>query len=727
MRAASSLWAKAGDFKKALAKAPKVTTWIWKLHSDPHDFHTPSALELSSNLQRKIFASNFAHLSLVFFWLSGMHFHGAYFSNFIAWLKDPKDVFPGAQLVSPILGQDLLNSDLGGFFQALNLNSGFFQLWRSEGLVTSLGLKAGSLASLTAAIFCLAGSFFHMHLSSPSLSFFKKFRALSSHHLSLLFGLGSLSWAGHLIHISLPENRLLDSGLDSAMIPSAEDLLFGSEALPIPHEEHVGRYHRGGLWLEFFFMSSFSSGYDELGLNESFFGAHELSQPFLAQVTGHHLALALVLVGAGLLSLYRQSPAKTGLRSQEIPAGLLTRLVRGTQSWHSQLSVNLALLGSFSFVFSHHVSALRTYAFIASDYPTVLSLFSHHFWIGAFLILGAGAHGSISILEVPDLRILEDSGFDSFFQELLNHRDLILGHLLWVTIGLGLHSFGLYIHNDSLQALGRPEDSFSDKGIQLKPVFALWLQSSLGFLAPWLEIYAGTKVLRITQELATADFLVHHIHAFTIHTSLLILVKAGLFARSSRLLVEKSALGFRYPCDGPGRGGTCQISPWDHIYLGVFWAYNSIAVAIFHFFWKMQSDVWGVYDLEKGKLMHLTGGDFSVNATSINGWLRNFLWSEASQVIQSYGTSVSGYGLIFLGAHWVWALSLMFLYSGRGYWQELLESVLWAHGKLKILPQIQPRALSISQGRAVGLVHYILGGVGTTWGFFISRILVLSS
>uniref|UniRef100_A0A251VES0 Putative photosystem I PsaA/PsaB n=1 Tax=Helianthus annuus TaxID=4232 RepID=A0A251VES0_HELAN len=27
----------------------------------------------------------------------------------------------------------------------------------------------------------------------------------------------------------------------------------------------------------------------------------------------------------------------------------------------------------------------------------------------------------------------------------------------------------------------------------------------------------------------------------------------------------------------------------------------------------------------------------------------------------------------------VWAFSLMFLFSGRGYWQELIESIVWAH------------------------------------------------
>ena len=37
----------------------------------------------------------------------------------------------------------------------------------------------------------------------------------------------------------------------------------------------------------------------------------------------------------------------------------------------------------------------------------------------------------------------------------------------------------------------------------------------------------------------------------------------------------------------------------------------------------------------------------------------------------------------------------MFLFSGRGYWQELIESIVWAHNKLKVAPATQPRALSI--------------------------------
>ena len=58
------------------------------------------------------------------------------------------------------------------------------------------------------------------------------------------------------------------------------------------------------------------------------------------------------------------------------------------------------------------------------------------------------------------------------------------------------------------------------------------------------------------------------------------------------------------------------------------------------------------------------------------------------------------------------------IYSGRDYWQELIESILWAHHKLKIMPSIQLRALSISQGRAVGFIHFILGGVAVAVGHF---------
>ena len=349
----------------------------------------------------------------------------------------------------------------------------------------------------------------------------------------------------------------------------------------------------------------------------------------------------------------------------------------------------------------------------------MLCLFYHYIWVGGYLVIGGGAHASIFL--IGDHLETMNQGFE----EVLNHRDIVIGHLIWATRTLGLHTFSLYIHNDTLQALGRPEDMLHDTAsLQFKPILARLLQTGPLLLSLVIEML-DSKLLRITQELGTADFLVHHIHAFTIHAALLIFTKGILYARNTRLVSEKLDLGFRYPCDGPGRGGTCQISPWDHIYLIVFWMYNAFSVVFFHYFWKMQSDVWGIYKTKMLHIMHITGiGDYSINSTTINGWLRNLLWSQAAQVIQSYGTNLSGYGFIFIRAHFLWAFSLMFLYSGRGYWQELIESIIWAHHKFKLMPLLQPCALSIAQGRAVGFIHYTHGGVACSWAFFISKELM---
>jgi hypothetical protein len=108
------------------------------------------------------------------------------------------------------------------------------------------------------------------------------------------------------------------------------------------------------------------------------------------------------------------------------------------------------------------------------------------------------------------------------------------------------------------------------------------------------------------------------------------------------------------------------------------------------------------------------------------GWLRDYLWLNSSQLINGYNpfgmNSLSVWAWMFLFGHLIYATGFMFLISWRGYWQELIESIVWAHNKLKVAPAIQPRALSITQGRAVGVTHYLLGGIATTWSFFLARI-----
>jgi photosystem I P700 chlorophyll a apoprotein A1 len=40
-------------------------------------------------------------------------FHGAYFSNYTAWLMNPLQIKPSAQSVWPVVGQEILNADVG--------------------------------------------------------------------------------------------------------------------------------------------------------------------------------------------------------------------------------------------------------------------------------------------------------------------------------------------------------------------------------------------------------------------------------------------------------------------------------------------------------------------------------------------------------------------------------------------------------------------------------------
>ena len=620
-----------------------------------------------------------------------MQNHGAYFSNYDIWLKDPVDYYASAQIVSPLIHQDILNSDIGDlYFQGIDIRGGIFQLWRATGIITDIDMQYASCASLIGVMISMLGSYFHLHISYyPGLAspVYKKFKSLCSHHLSLLFGLSSIIWGAHEYHIAKPANRLLDSGITPTSMGSSEDLTVAQGGRQPAHHFYVGiLFILGGL-IALALRPGRKIG-DNRPINKPPYG---LDGPKAWRIL--HTRLSSSIIRAQI-----------------------------HDSWHAELSMNLAMGATLSIGFANHQVGVKLYPYCASDYPRVLSLFYHHIWLGSLLICGCACHASIFI--IGDYSAFNIFTFD-FPSIILKHRDLIIGHLIWVTSSLGLHSFSIYIHNDSLQAFCRGEDIFDDNSIQLKPVFAAWVQDTRRKMSLDIKIL-DKKLIRIREELGSADLIVHHIHAFTIHQALLILCKAILYARNSRFLSDKLELGFRYPCDGPGRGGTCQISAWDHIYLALFWMYNSLSSGVFHYFWKMQSDVWAfISDIPGVKIMQMTSGDFSVNGTSINAWFRNFLWSGAGAVIQAYATSISAYGFIFMSAHFIWAFSLMFLYTGRGYWQELIESILWCHHKFGVMPVIQAHALGISQGRAVGFIHYTLGGVFCTGAFFISRMVVL--
>jgi len=73
---------------------------------------------------------------------------------------------------------------------------------------------------------------------------------------------------------------------------------------------------------------------------------------------------------------------------------------------------------------------------------------------------------------------------------------------------MGFHAFGMYIHNDTLLALGRQSDQFGDTGIPLRPVIGLYLVVFIGlylvvFIGLYLVVFIGSSerllLLRGTQ------------------------------------------------------------------------------------------------------------------------------------------------------------------------------------------------------------------------------------
>ncbi|KAL5641908.1 hypothetical protein ACJX0J_004450 [Zea mays] len=317
-------WARPGHFSRTIAKGPDTTTWIWNLHADAHDFdsHTGDLEEIS----RKVFSAHFGQLSIIFLWLSGMYFHGARFSNYEAWLSDPTHIGPSAQVVWPIVGQEILNGDVGGGFRGIQITSGFFQIWRASGITTA-----------------------------PKLAWFQDVESMLNHHLAGLLGLGSLSWAGHQIHVSLPINQFLDAGVDPKEIPLPHEFILNRDLLA----QLYPSFAEGATpfftlnWSKYAEFLSFRGGLDPItgGL-------------WLSDIAHHHLAIAILFLIAG--HMYRTNwgighglkdilEAHKGPFTGQGHKGLYEIL---TTSWHAQLSLNLAMLGSTTIVVAHHMYSM---------------------------------------------------------------------------------------------------------------------------------------------------------------------------------------------------------------------------------------------------------------------------------------------------------------------------------------------------------------------------------
>jgi photosystem I P700 chlorophyll a apoprotein A2 len=723
-------------FSQDLAQDP-TTRRIWYGIATAHDFESHDGMT-EENLYQKIFASHFGHLAIIFLWTSGNLFHVAWQGNFEQWIKDPLNVRPIAHAIwDPQFGKAAVDAfTQGGANGPVNIAySGVYHWWYTIGMRSNAELYQGAIFLLVLASVMLFAGWLHLQPKfRPSLSWFKNAESRLNHHLAGLFGASSLAWTGHLVHVAIPEARGQHVGWDNFL------------STP-PHPAGLTPFFTGnwGVYAQnpdtagHLFGTSTGAGTAILTFLGGFHPQTEAL--WLTDIAHHHLAIAVIFIVAG--HMYRTQfgighSIKEILNAHRPPAGGLGAGHKGlydtiNNSLHFQLALALASLGVITSLVAQHMYSLPSYAFIAKDYTTQAALYTHHQYIAIFLMVGAFAHGAIFLVRDYD----PVANKDNVLARVLEHKEAIISHLSWVSLFLGFHTLGLYVHNDVVVAFGTPE-----KQILIEPVFAQWIQAAHGkllygfdtllsnpdslaytafpnhgnvWLGGWLDaINSGKNSLFLT--IGPGDFLVHHAIALGLHTTTLILVKGALDARGSKLMPDKKDFGYAFPCDGPGRGGTCDISAWDSFYLSLFWALNTVGWVTFYWHWK-HLGIW------QGNV-----AQFNESSTYLMGWFRDYLWLNSSQLINGYNpfgmNNLSVWAWMFLFGHLVWATGFMFLISWRGYWQELIETLVWAHERTPLANLVRwkdkPVALSIVQARVVGLAHFTVGYVLTYAAFLIA-------
>ena len=624
-------------FSQALAQDP-ATRRIWYGIATAHDLEAHDGMT-EENLYQKIFASHFGHLAIIFLWTAGNLFHVAWQGNFEKWVENPLKIKPIAHSIwDPHFGEAALKAFSKSNAYPVNLAfSGLYQWWYTIGFRTNQELYQGAIGLLLLSSALLFAGWLHLQPKfRPSLSWFKNNESRLNHHLSGLLGVSSLAWTGHLVHIAIPASRGIHVGWNNFLTTS-------------PHPAGLAPFFSGN-WtvyaenpdtIDHIYGTTEGAGTAILTFLGGF---HPQTQSlWLSDIAHHQLAIAVIFIIAG--HMYRTNfgighNMKEILNAHRPPGGSLGVGHIGlfetiTNSLHIQLGLALACLGVATSLTAQHMYALTPYAFLSKSFVTEAALYTHHQYIAGFLMVGAFAHGAIFFVRDYDPELNKNN----VLARMLEHKEAIISHLSWASLFLGFHTLGLYIHNDTVVAFGQPE-----KQILFEPLFAEYIQAASGkaiyefnvllssstnpatlagnqiWLPGWLDAINNSKN-DLFLKIGPGDFLVHHAIALGLHVTALILVKGALDARGSKLMPDKKDFGYSFPCDGPGRGGTCDISAWDAFYLAMFWMLNTIGWVTFYWHWKHMT-IWGG-----------NPGQFDESSNYIMGWLRDYLWLNSSPLL----------------------------------------------------------------------------------------------
>ena len=293
---------------------------------------------------------------------------GCLVSYFEQWTANPLSTRPIAHAIwDPHFGEPAVSAySYGNSPGPVNIStSGVYQWWYTIGLRTNQDLFQSSIfLVILSAVFLFAGWLHTKEAFQPSLSWFKNAESRLNHHLSGLFGVSSLAWTGHLIHVAIPELR-------------GTHVRFSNFLTTLPHPQGLVPFFTGN-W------GAYAGNADSSDSILTFIGGlnPETQSLYLTDIAHHHLAIAVLFILAG--HQYRTNfgighSIKEILDTHTSPQignghkGLYDTI---NNSLHFQLALALAAVGTITSLVAQHQYALPPYAYIAQDYVFCFNIVS---------------------------------------------------------------------------------------------------------------------------------------------------------------------------------------------------------------------------------------------------------------------------------------------------------------------------------------------------------------
>lgn len=427
-----------------------------------------SSRQESNHITMILFRVHLGQLSVIDLWLGGNVYHTAWNSNYSIWKTNPTSILPIAHTIwDPHYSTSTLDITCSGESeQASTISySGLYNIYLTIGINSTQYLYNSAIALLMISITLLALVLVHSRVSdryissggpvithgrttsvSPSYTTRMLSRLWSSsyampgyrltYHISVLIGLTSTLWTGHLIHIAPPSSRDI---LNGGVITTLDEFSRGrwiSYGIGVDQSSHIH-------------SSSIGRGESIL----TFIGSlHATSNSLLlTDIPHHHLALGVICIWSG--HMYNSISRGIGNRMRDLVNGSSSgnsgqyNSLLLTGGYELELSIALSGQGVITSLVAQHMYSIPAYVYLASDYTTVVALYVHHQWISSILMLGSLTHRAIYLV-----REYTPITEDCMMMRIKKHKGAIVSHVSWVSQWLGFHTLLIYSHNDRVNA-----------------------------------------------------------------------------------------------------------------------------------------------------------------------------------------------------------------------------------------------------------------------------------